>query len=102
MITFKEPHIDITEMLKPGAVVPLEFKFDGDPNEIKTISPSCGCTADCKKVGNKIVATFTENGAATVDKNNFPTGIYTFKKTINVFMTDKTSEKLTFSGSVKL
>lgn len=102
MITFKESHINIPGLLAPGAIVPLKFEFEGNPEEIEKISPSCGCTANCKKEGNSIIATFTENDAVNQNKAHYPTGVFNFNKTINVFMTDKTTHKLTFSGQVAL
>jgi len=102
MITFKETHIDIPGLLAPGAIVPIKFEFEGNPEDIKTVSPSCGCTADCKKQGNTVVATFTEKDAINVNKAHYPKGVYNFTKTINVFLVDQTTIKLTFSGNVAL
>jgi hypothetical protein len=102
MIEFKYTRLDIPGLITPGSKIPIEFIFDGDPNLISKVSPSCGCTADPKVQGNKVVAIFTEQDAKNQNKAHYPTGIYKFNKIINVFLKDQTTIKLTFSGNVLL
>jgi len=102
MITFKYTHLDIPGLITPGSKTPIEFTFDGDPTLISKVSPSCGCTAESKVKGNKVVALFTEQDAKDQNKAHYPEGVYNFTKTINVFLKDQTTIKLTFSGNVLL
>lgn len=83
MITFTNIDLVNPDIPKGGSIV-MEFPFEGDPNEIKQISPGCGCTADCKKVGNKVVATF-KDPFSDADKKNYPGGKIPYSKNINVF-----------------
>jgi hypothetical protein len=121
MITFKNPTITLEPILTKGEVRTIEFEFEGDENLIQSISPSCGCTADCKwqNTGNKVICKFTESDGAKQDPKNYPTGLFNFSKSINVFLkseqdiwvveglnkkllNDKKHVKLTFKGQVKL
>ncbi len=102
MIEFKYTHLDLPGLITPGSKIPIEFTFEGDPDLISKVSPACGCTAEPKVSGNKVVALFTEQDAASQNKAHYPTGIYKFTKTINVFLKDQTTIKLTFSGDVLL
>lgn len=114
MIKFKNTHIDNPDIAK-GASITMVWEFEGDPNQIKNISPGCGCTANCKKVGNTVVATFTDP-SGNVDIKHYPAGKFPYKKNINVFLeesevkidgmnkttTAKGKITLTFSGNVLL
>lgn len=86
MITFNYTHLNIPGKITPGQVIPLEFPFTGDSSEISQVAPSCGCTANCDIKSDKITAIFTN------------TEVTSFTKTINVFLKDKSTIKLTFSG----
>lgn len=102
MIKFKYTHLDIPGFITPGSKTLIEFTFDGEPDLISAVSPACGCTADPKVEGNKVIATFTEQDAKNQNKAHYPEGVYKFTKTINVFLKDKSTVRLTFSGKVLL
>jgi hypothetical protein len=102
MIEFKQTHVEIPGLITPGSKTNIEFTFEGDPSLISKVAPSCGCTADAKVEGNKVTALFTEQEAATVNKEHYQSGVYQFNKVINVFTTYQTTIKLTFTGNVLL
>jgi hypothetical protein len=66
-------------IINKGDKVVLEYPFEGDPNVIERIKPSCGCTAkvEIDKVNNVIRAVY--------DSKNDDGGI---SKAINVFFKD--------------
>ena len=86
MVTFENLEVNVGEM-KKNSTKKIEYIYTGDSSEISAVSPTCGCTANCRKEGdNKIVADFT----ATVEGP--------FEKWINVFFTNKSIIKLKIEG----
>lgn len=89
---WKQEHIDLGELTRPFKAETV-FEYQG-PLKIKTVKVSCGCTA-AKIEGNKITVGF--NGTySKYNKQNFQM----FTKSITVYFTDGTSNKLTFSGKM--
>lgn len=88
MITFTITDLENPDIPKGGSVT-MAFPFIGDPKEIKQVSPGCGCTADCKVLGNKVVATF-KDPFSDADKKNYPNGKIHYSKNINVFFEEPT------------
>lgn len=97
-ISFKNREITIPKVLTSGEKYLIEFEFEGDPSEIIRIQPGCGCTADCKVVGNKITAMYT------ADQKNSSTGSskYEFNKSIRVFTKDDKDLWITENMNKKL
>ena len=86
MVTFKNLEFNTGDITK-GTTVRVEYEYDGDSSTITHVSPSCGCTANCRKEGNnKIVADFT-----ATDTGNF-------SKNINVFFENKATLQLKIVG----
>jgi hypothetical protein len=113
-ITFKQEIVEVPKVLSPGEKYTIVFEFDGDPTEIAHLSPGCGCTANCKVVGNTIQAEYTDQTSSTAAK-----GTYDFSKGINVFFKDGkeawvqsgmgkvinpelSKKKITFKGKVQV
>lgn len=71
--------VDMGNVVK-GDKVTLVYPFEGDPNLIEKIKPSCGCTAEVKidKVNNQITAVYN-----SINEN--PGGV---KKSILVYFKD--------------
>jgi hypothetical protein len=76
---FLKDSIDMGNVIK-GDKVTLVYPFEGDPNLIEKVKPSCGCTADVKidKVNNQITAVYN-----SINEN--PGGM---KKSILVYFKD--------------
>ena len=113
-ITFKEENVTIPKILSPGEKYTVVFEFTGDPAEILHIAPGCGCTANCKVVGNTIQADYTDQTSSAAQK-----GIFDFSKSLRVFLKDekelwiqsgmdkvinnqKTNKTIRFSGKVQV
>jgi hypothetical protein len=80
-------------IINKGDKVVLEYPFEGDPNVIERIKPSCGCTAkvEIDKVNNVIRAVY--------DSKNDQGGI---SKAINVFFKDNQQLEVQNSLGVKI
>jgi hypothetical protein len=80
-------------IINKGDKVVLEYPFEGDPNVIERIKPSCGCTAkvEIDKVNNVIRAVY--------DSKNDDGGI---SKAINVFFKDNQQLEVQNSLGVKI
>jgi hypothetical protein len=121
MITFKKTEVNLEPVLTKGEKRIVQFEFEGDENEIISITPGCSCTASVtwKGTNNKIVALFTETDSHNLNKSTHPTGIYNFSKNLTVFLKggseiyvieglnkkrieNKNTVRLTFKGQVKL
>lgn len=123
MITFNSTTFEFNEPIEKGSVHAIEWEFVGDPTKIIHIQPNCGCTANCKVDGNKIVGEYTDNVGVSIDPNvidtHYPSGKASFEKRITVFLEDKedlfihdgmdkrlnrnkTNVELLFKGQVKL
>ncbi len=91
MITVENAKANLGTIRK-GTTTHVFWNFEGNPEEIVYIQPGCGCTADCKVVGNQIVATYTENEKYTLKE--FPSGEYPITKTITLFLKDEHDLKI--------
>jgi len=123
MVAFKSTVFEFSDPIEKGSVNTVFWEFDGDPSKIVHIQPNCGCTAECKVEGNRIIAKYTDNVGTSINpdivKTHYPSGKAAFEKQITVFMEDKenlyvhegmdkrlnqnkTNTKLVFKGQVKL
>lgn len=93
MVTFKSTTFEFDKPIEKGSSNTVVWEFEGDPSKIVHIQPNCGCTANCKVDGNKIVAEYTDNVGVSIDPNiidsHYPSGKATFEKRITVFLEDK-------------
>lgn len=74
---------------KQASTYKVEWQVIETPSQIVGFKPDCGCTADCKKVGDKIIADFTPGTTGT------------FEKGITVFLDDNKPLKLTNAEGVE-
>lgn len=123
MITFKSTSFEFNEPIEKGSVNTVFWEFDGDGKKIVHIQPNCGCTANCKVEGNRIIGEYTDNVGVSIDPGvidtHYPSGKATFEKRLTVFLEDKedlyvhegmdkrlnrnkTNVELVFKGQVKL
>lgn len=117
-----KPLIDLGEIL-PGSTTKAEWDLKVDPSEIVYLRPDCGCTANVRVDGNKIIADYNESDSKKIteeQKNNwYPSGYMPLTKSITAYLKDdkdlhilkdgkqsfnpeKSSIKLTLIGKVKL
>lgn len=93
MVVFNSTTFEFDQPIEKGSNNTVFWEFTGDPTKIVHIQPSCGCTANCKVEGNKIVGEYTDNVGVSIDPNvidiHYPSGKASFEKRITVFLEDK-------------
>lgn len=60
MVIFKETNKHVGS-IKPKETIFINFPFEGNPKDILTATPSCGCISDWSVVGNNFQIKFTES-----------------------------------------
>lgn len=82
---FKSMHIDVQGTLKRGGKTTIEWFYDqAYYGIIEDFATGCGCTADVKKLGDRVRATFTD----TSMDEAFHGDTQEFTKTVTVFYDD--------------
>lgn len=106
MILFENTEVTVPTVISPGKSVDVKFKIIGDASQIKSMTPSCGCTANVRIEGDYVIATFTDTEAVRLTpqqiKAYYKNGVYHYAKSINVNLKDnQASIKLKFNGQIK-
>lgn len=123
MIVFKSTVFEFENPIEKGSTNSVFWEFEGEPSKIVHIQPGCGCTANCRVDGNKIIGDYNENVATSIDPTvidtHYPSGKASFEKRLTIFLEDKedlyihegmdkrlnrnkTNIDLVFKGQVKL
>ena len=93
VIKFKDEKFRFEEDLEPNSTDNLVvWEFEGDPEDIVHIQPGCGCTANCRVDGNKLIAQYTDTESSKLDKDKitkaYPNLRYPFSKSVTVYLKD--------------
>ena len=110
--------------INPNSRTRVEWEITGDPNHIVHFIPDCGCTANTRIEGNRIIADFTETDSKNLTEPNrtewFPSrkmpitkGIWAYfndgldlflldDKGVQIVNPDKEKIKISFIGYVLL
>lgn len=68
-IVFQSTHYEYPEIIAAGTTdIPIEWTFDGDPEDVERMQPNCGCTSNIEQMGHTIKALYADN-AVGVDGN---------------------------------
>ena len=91
-IKFRQERIDVG-IIEPGSSVKIEFPYEGDRNNIVSVHPECGCTADVNIAEGVVTCVFTETGTEARAKipnlkQTFPSGYEIFLKSLTVYVND--------------
>lgn len=86
---FKSDIIDMGT-IAPGSTVRIEWEIIDNPEQVIHWQPDCGCTANIRKEGNKLVAEFTEEDHKNLTPeqltNWYPSGAVPITKGITVYL----------------
>lgn len=89
---FKTTEVQVRD-IERNESIDVVFEYDGDMNDIIHWQPACGCTANIRKEGNSLIATYTENVSQNINqdhyKTHFPSGKIEYRKSITVFFKDQ-------------
>jgi len=92
MLKYKNKEFVFGSTLVKGSKNVAEWEFEGDASTIAHMQAGCGCTANIKIEGSKIVADYTDiDGPKIQEKiidSHYPTGTLSFDKSIYIYYKD--------------